>query len=104
MRLLITPSAVQDIEDIGFYIAQDNARRALSFIGELRQQFRIIASTPLAYRSRKELGENLRSSGYGRYVIFFECSDELVTIVRVLHEARDLGAQLSPQVGPAPMH
>lgn len=36
MRLLITPLAVFDLEEIGDYIAQDNPIRAGTFVAELR--------------------------------------------------------------------
>lgn len=90
MQLLITPQAVQDIDKIGLYIAQDNPRRALSFIGELRQHCRKIAQKPLAYRRRPELGDAIRSSTYGRYQIFFESSEQATVILRILHQARDI--------------
>jgi plasmid stabilization system protein ParE len=37
-RLIITPLAESDIEDIGDYIAQDHPDRAVSFVAELRVQ------------------------------------------------------------------
>lgn len=92
-RLIITPLAESDIEDIGDYIAQDNPDRAVSFVAELRVQCRKIAEAPQAYRSRPELGEGIRSCAYGNYVIFFCSSGDEVSIVRVLHGARDIGAQ-----------
>jgi len=36
MKLLITPLAAFDLEEIGDYIAQDNPFRAASFVAELR--------------------------------------------------------------------
>ena len=40
MRLFVTPLAEQDLEEIGDYIAQDNPKRAVSFIMELHEQCR----------------------------------------------------------------
>ncbi|MGF6095773.1 type II toxin-antitoxin system RelE/ParE family toxin [Pseudomonas sp. 18175] len=90
MKVQISPRAVQDLQEIALYIAQDNPQRALSFTAELRQKCQRIAEKPLAYRSRRELGENLRSCTHGHYVLFFECTDQAVTVVRVLHASRDL--------------
>ena len=52
-----------------------------------------IAQNPPGYRLRPELGERIRSCAYGHYVIFFEASPREVTVVRVLHGARDVPAQ-----------
>lgn len=92
-RVAFTPLAEADLESIGDYIAQDNPRRALSFLAELREQCGKIANAPLAYQARPELAENLRSCAYGHYVIFFQPDDADVLIVRVLHGAQDIQAQ-----------
>ena len=48
MRLLITPLAAHDLEEIGDYIARDNPIRAASFIAELRAQCEKICLNPQA--------------------------------------------------------
>jgi toxin ParE1/3/4 len=100
MRLTITPRAESDLEGIADYIAEDNPRRALSFIKELRGQCVRIAQNPPGYRLRPELGDDIRSCAHGKYVIFFTDSYEAVTIICVLHGARDLpsvfGADTEP--------
>ncbi|MGO4814126.1 type II toxin-antitoxin system RelE/ParE family toxin [Cupriavidus sp. 2MCAB6] len=74
------------------YIAADSLARALAFIEELRGQCQRIARNPDSYRRRPELGSDIRSCPYGNYVIFFTASDSEVTVVRVLHGARDIPA------------
>jgi toxin ParE1/3/4 len=71
-KYVISPLAASDLEMIGDYIAQDNPHRAVTFIAELRNQCDKIAASPKTFRSRPELGENIRSSAYGNYVIFFQ--------------------------------
>ena len=90
MRLLITRLAEQDLEEIGDHIAQDNPQRAVSFVLELQTQCQKICINPFGYRLRSDLSDGLRSCAHGNYVIFFESSDDQVTIIRVLHGARDL--------------
>lgn len=92
MRLVVTPLAEQDLEEIGDYIAQDNPDRAASFVMDLQAQCRKICTNPGGYRRRPELSDELRSCAYGNYVIFFESTNDLVTIIRILHGARDLPA------------
>jgi toxin ParE1/3/4 len=94
-KLIVTPLAERDIEAIGDYITQDNPRRALSFVRALLTQCKTIAENPLGYRLRPELDEDLRSCAYGNYVIFFSVSKEEVTVIRVLHGARDIPGEFS---------
>lgn len=95
MRLIITPLAERDIEDIGDYIAEGNPQRAITFVAELHEQCDKIATQPQIYSLRKELGGNIRSCSYGNYVIFFQEMGQQVSIVRVLNASRDIQAQFS---------
>ena len=96
MQLLITPLAGFDLEEIGDYIAQDNPARAGSFVAELRAQCEKICRNPAGYRRRPELSDGLRSCAHGNYVIFFASTAEQVTIIRILHGARDIPEVLNP--------
>ena len=96
-KYLISPLAAQDMEAIGDYIAQDNPHRAITFIAELRSQCDKIAISPKACRSRPDLGNNIRSSAYGNYVIFFQDALEGLCIVRVLHGAMDAGSRFQKE-------
>ncbi len=90
MQLLITPMAARDLEEIGDYIAQANPIRAGSFVAELRAHCQKICLNPAGYRQRPELSDHLRSCAHGKYVIFFEATTKQVTIIRILHGARDI--------------
>jgi toxin ParE1/3/4 len=90
MQVLFRPQAERDLEEIGNFIAADNPARAVTFVRELRERCARIAAAPMAHTARPELGDNIRSCPYGRYVIFFHSTNGIVSIVRVLHSARDL--------------
>lgn len=96
MQLLITPLAVQDLEEIGDYIAQDNPVRAGSFVADLRAHCQKICLNPAGYRRRPELSDDLRSCAHSNYVIFFESTPDLITIIRILHGARDIRKEFDP--------
>ena len=96
MRLLITPLAACDLEEIGDYIAQDNPIRAVTFVAELRAHCEKICLNHSGYRRRPELSDDFRSCAHGNYMIFFEFTTEQVTIVRILHSARDISEVLNP--------
>jgi toxin ParE1/3/4 len=92
MRLTYAQEALLELEEIADYIATDNPRRACAFVQELRKQCRRIAQNPLGYPPRREIGEDVRSCAYGRYVVFFTVAKTHVDIMHILHGARDLSA------------
>jgi toxin ParE1/3/4 len=79
-----------DLEAIADYIAQDNPRRAVSFIREIREELRLVGQNPLLYQLRPEIGEDARLAVVGRYVILFHVVGEVVRIERVIFGGRDL--------------
>ncbi len=83
-----------DLEAIADYIAQDNLVRALTFIQEIRAQFRMIGQNPLLYQLRPEIGEDARITLVVRYLILFHIQNETVRIERVIYGGRDLPALL----------
>ncbi len=87
----MSPKAAADLEDIGDFIARDSPRRAMSFVEELFEMFRTIATMPEAYAATPELASGLRRAVHGRYLIFYSVEQHEVRIERVLHGARNIG-------------
>ena len=90
MRLELSPYIERDLEEIAGWIAQDNPRRAVSFIQEIREELRRIGEGPLLYQLRSEIGTDARLAVVGRYVILFRIAGELIRIERVVFGGRDL--------------
>jgi toxin ParE1/3/4 len=84
------PRAYEDLFEIWGFIAADNVVAADTWIDKLDAQFHLLATHPLMGRRREELANNLRSFPFGRYVIFYSPDTSGITIVRVLHSARDI--------------
>jgi toxin ParE1/3/4 len=91
-RLLLSPRAVADLEEIAEYIARDNPLRAASFIAELEAKCRSAAASPDLYVARDDLAPSLRMAVRGRYLVFYRdlAKASTVRIERVLHGARNL--------------
>jgi toxin ParE1/3/4 len=95
-RLLLSPRAVADLEEIADYIARDNPIRAASFVAELEAKCRAVVASPGLYPARTDLAPRLRMAVHGRYVVLYrdladENADEnIVRVERVLHSARNL--------------
>jgi toxin ParE1/3/4 len=82
--------AEADLEAIGDYIANDNPRRALSFVRDLRERCRAMVQHPRAAPLRPELGRGVRMVAFGEYLIFYRYSKRMVIIERILRGARNI--------------
>jgi len=67
-RLVFSPRAEADLEEIGDYIARDNPARAISFLEELRAHCDRVAAAPASYSAREDLATGLRMAVHGRYL------------------------------------
>jgi toxin ParE1/3/4 len=92
-RYRLHPDARLDLFSIRKYIARDNRTAADRFINDFKQKFRLLASQPLMGEARPELAADLRSFSVGNYAIYYRPTETGVEIARVIHAARDLGAQ-----------
>lgn len=95
MIIEFSDEAESDLEQIADYIAQDNPRRALSFVQELRDKCEALAYSPKGFPlvPRYE-GHGIRRRVYGNYLIFYRVENEQVVILHVLHGAMDYAAIL----------
>lgn len=91
MGILFPPLALQDLEEIGDYIAQYKPGRAVSFVQELRDQCVKNCVHPQIYPLRLELGTGIRTCSFDRYLIVFKGEENSVTVARILNGAMDIG-------------
>lgn len=91
-RLLLSPRAAIDLEEIAEYIARDNPVRAASFVAELEAKCRAVAETPELYPTRTDLAPGLRMAVHGRYLVLYrdQLDENAVRIERVVHGSRNL--------------
>ncbi|WP_240532588.1 type II toxin-antitoxin system RelE/ParE family toxin [Agrobacterium albertimagni] len=74
------------------YIAEQNPRRALSFIRELRSRREDLVNNPdsFALVPRYE-HHGIRRRVYGNYLILYRIEPTKVVIIHILHGATDYG-------------
>ena len=96
MLLEISRFIEGDLDDISSYIAQDNPRRAVTFIQDIRVKFLDVQRNPLLYQLRPDIGEEARMATVGNYAILFRVIGEVVRIERVTYGGRDLPAMFDP--------
>ena len=93
-RIVYTETARTDIISIGQRI-REAAGEAVAerFVERIIGVVQTLEFMPTRHRIRRELAPDLRVIGLRKYLIFYRIADE-VTIVRVLHGARDITAKL----------
>ncbi len=92
-RFRISRQADKDLEDIWIYLAQIDPIAADTLIAKLLNRFPMLAKFPEMGKSRNELLLELRSFPVKPYIIFYRWSEQLIEIVRVLHQSRDIENQ-----------
>ncbi len=88
VRLL--PSAHSDLESIYRFVAKDDVLAADRLFERLDGCCHALADFPRRGAARLELGKGLHSWSVGRYIIFYRLLENVVTVIRVVHGARDL--------------
>ena len=91
MTVVFSPAANDDLMEIAVFIAQDNPKRALSFIDELEDKCQLLGISPGIGTQRPELGAGVRMLPHGRYIIFYREAEPGIRIERILHSSRDIG-------------
>jgi len=91
MRLVFTGRAQADLLEAWLYIAEDNLTAADRVLDTLEQESKVLLMQPLMGRARPELGTQVRSwPSATPYLLFYEVDDAELTVLRVLHHARDV--------------
>ena len=91
MRLVITDSAQADLLDAWIYVAEDNQRAADRLLETIEREAQLLLQQPFMGRARPELGTSVRSwPSATPYILFYTAGTEELTVLRVLHHARDI--------------
>ncbi len=97
MKVILTPAAQADLEDIADYIAVDSPRRALSYVRERRKAAESLGDFPEAYPLLPRYEQyGVRRRPHGNYLIFYEIVRDVVFFTHVLNGAQDYEAILFP--------
>ena len=92
-RYRLDADARVDLISIHKYVARNSPAAADRLLHEFKQKFHLLASQPLIGQGRPELAAGLRSLAVGNYVVLYRPVQDGVEIARVIHAARDIGAQ-----------
>ena len=97
MKIVWTPEAELDREEIFDYIAADNPVRAESFVRELMARCYALADMPRAFPLVPRYEHTgVRRRPHGDYLIFYHIGADTVDILHVLNGAQNYEAILFP--------
>ncbi|HVA49979.1 MAG TPA: type II toxin-antitoxin system RelE/ParE family toxin [Pirellulales bacterium] len=91
-RIRQSSQAWRDIVDAMLFIAEDNLSAADAMIGIIDRKLQMLAIHPELGQERSDLGDNLRCTTAGSYVLVYRATAEEIELVRVIHSARDIDA------------
>jgi plasmid stabilization system protein ParE len=95
-KVRYTATAKDDLLEIWLVIAHDNPPAADRVLDAIDEAANLLASQPRMGRERPELAPGIRSFPTRTpYIIFYQQAHDGVTVVRVLHHARDIDALFS---------
>ncbi len=88
---VLSPDALQDLQDIWDFIAADNVTAADKLEDEFFEAFDLLAVRPRMGHTRSDLTErDVRFWPVGQYLIVYRSLAAPLQIVAVLHGARDV--------------
>ncbi len=91
LQLVFTEKAQADLLEAWLFIAEDNLLAADRVLDTIDQESKVLLMQPLMGRARLELGTKVRSwPSSTPYILFYEVDDAELTVLRVLHHARDV--------------
>lgn len=97
MKVVLTDEALADLESIGDYIARDNPARAATFVAELIDRARGLFKMPKRFPVVARYAHlDVRRCVHGNYLIFYRIEPDRISVLHILHGARDYEAILFP--------
>jgi toxin ParE1/3/4 len=91
-QYLLSPAAIQDLDEITDYFAEHNIDAGDKFVDEFSKKCRYLTQFPLMGRSYSEIRPYLRGLPLQKYIIFYRIIDNGIEIMRVIRGDRDLEA------------
>jgi len=89
-------AALRDLEQIVARIAIDDPNAARRFRDRILARIAVLRDFPESAQPRPEFGADVRTIPVGRYIVFVRVVVPKVTVLRVIHGARDLPRLLKP--------
>lgn len=88
--VVLSEDAARDLDDAWDYIAhEESVSVADGILREIGKTYGLLSAWPLLGRKRDKLSPGIRSLPVNPYIIFYRITEDVVRIVRILHQSRD---------------
>ena len=88
--IVLSEDAARDLDDVWDYLAREESVNAAdTVLREIAKTYKLLGAWPLLGRKRDNLSPGARSLPVNPYVIFYRITEDVVRIVRMLHQSRD---------------
>jgi len=88
--IVLSEDAARDLDDVWDYLAREESVNAAdTVLREIAKTYKLLGAWPLLGRKRDNLSPGARSLPVNPYVIFYRITEDVVRIIRILHESRD---------------
>jgi toxin ParE1/3/4 len=91
-----TDQADEDLVEILAYLGQHIPPAANRFAADVERACRLLAQLPEMGALCEELAPGLRRFPIGKYVLFYQPTDDAIVVIRVVHGSRDIPALFRP--------
>ena len=96
MNLILSPSAIRDLQEISDYTLQTwGAEQEDRYLKGLWGKLAEIQSNPDSCRLREDLAKGCRSARHEKHVIFFSIQGQTLQVIRILHGTMDFNRHLA---------
>jgi toxin ParE1/3/4 len=89
-QVVFRQQAWRDLERIDKRIRDEDPRAAERFRANILRRIGLLESSPEAAHPRPKFGRDIRTIPIGRYIVIVRVTVPKVTVLRILHGARDL--------------
>jgi len=90
MRVELSPSAEVDLDEIWFYgVEQWDVAQADGYQEKLLDMATFLAEHPELGKDRPEIKPGYKSYAVGSHIIFFWVIDDVLRVIRILHQRMD---------------
>ena len=89
-EVVFRQQAWRDLAQIDAHITADNPAAAERFRASVIRRIRLLERFPESAQGRPEFGSGIRTIPIGRYIVILRVAAPNITVLRILHGARDL--------------
>ena len=90
MQIELSPAAATDLDNIWFYGAEQwSVKQANQYQDKLLDMMQFLANHPELGKDRSDIKSGYRSYIVGSHIVFFWEIDDMLWVIRVLHQRMD---------------